>query len=261
MRLATDLAWRLVHLVVAVALGAGAVVWAVDRVDDTEDPRPELAAGDRVAEAIEGVRADRVHVTDDAREMLSEEGEQDLQALIAERDLPVYVVVWRSSREAGYHLVSDAARTIAEALPEPALLVLWEDSDYSTVETSEGYRLGRDEETSTSVEGPSFLGDVATTLTEWLRALPPDPLEPWERSDYYGGPVGGFFVGLLYATPVLLGLWIVMGLARVSTGRRFLNRPFEQRPAARARKPGTKKPGTTDRAAQRTTKGGGRSRR
>ena len=52
------------------------------------------------------------------------------------------------------------------------------------------------------------------------------PEAPVARNDfdYYGGRTGGLFVGLLYGLPIVVVAWVVIGVVRLLTGRRFLNR-------------------------------------
>lgn len=216
----------LVSLVVSVAVGIGAVLWTLDRLD--ADPDSQYAAGDRVQTAVDALADDPVYVAPDGRRMLDEAGEAEIERLVAERDLPVRVVVWSESGEAGYDHYIQAAEQISYHLGEPGILVLWQGSEATHVEVSEGYALGYVGDSYDRPADLDPLGDADLRIPEYLAGLPDDPLE--ERTwDYYGGPVGGFFVGLLYALPVVLGVWIVIGIARVSTGRRFLNRPVEAR--------------------------------
>ncbi|WP_110180786.1 hypothetical protein [Nocardioides solisilvae] len=141
------------------------------------DPRP-AEPGDRVLEAVAGLADDRVHVTVDGRSMLDEEGEAAVAAAIAERDLPVHVVVWRFSRDAGYDHTIQAAEQIVAELDEPAHVVLWEGTEGGHGETTEGWTFT----TSTGDGGwvedePEFLGDAEKRLLEWIEQVPDDPLE------------------------------------------------------------------------------------
>jgi hypothetical protein len=213
---------RLVHpllsLAVALGLGAGAAVLVHRHLDSSADR--EYAAGDRVLAAVEGLRDDRVHVTADGRAFLDEEGEAVIARTLAERDLPVYVLVWEDSWFAGYDHYVEAAEQVLHLLEEPGLLVLWQGTDTSTTQASEGYRVSP----SVAAPQPDYLGDPMLRITEWLDQMPDEPLVPVDW-DYYGGRVGGFFAGLLYGLPVVLGAWVLVGLIRLATGRRFRNRP------------------------------------
>jgi len=204
----------------ALAIGAGATYAVVDRVSHVAEPNPP---GDRVRAAIAGVRDDHVYVADDGRSMLSTAGEHHLQQVIGKRRLPVYVVVWQPSRNAGYDHYIEAAEQIVAGLPAPATVVLWQGPEDSTVQTSEDYRIVEEDGIH---DEPSYLGDADKRLTEWVDALPDRPLEPWDRFDYYGGTGGGIAFALVIGVPSLVGLWIVIGIVRRITGRRFRNVGF-----------------------------------
>ncbi|WP_162794499.1 hypothetical protein [Nocardioides houyundeii] len=214
---------HVVHAVAALVLGAGAALVVDHRLGSSADQ--EYAAGDRVMAAVAALREDHVHVTEDGRAMLDEAGEAAIAATIAERDLPVHVLVWQNSWFAGYDHYIQAAEQVLHHLDEPAVLVLWQGPDDSTTRVSEGYSMRED---ATSWERPAgepeYLGDAALRIPEWLDQLPDDPIEPRDW-DYYGGRSGGTFIGLLYGLPLVLGAWLLIGVGRLLTGRRFRNRP------------------------------------
>lgn len=216
---------RVAAAAVALALGGGAA-YAVDhRLDGSADR--EYAAGDRVRAAVEGLREDHVHVTDDGRPMLAEPDERAIAELIEERDLPAYVLVWEDSWFAGYDHYVQAAEQVLHRLEEPAVLVLWQGPDQSTTQVTPGWTFDRwgddwDEWDDVALE-PTYLGDAARRLPEWLEQLPDDPLT--RREDEWGGRGSGMAAGALFGGMVVGGFWIVLGIARVLTGRRFRNRP------------------------------------
>ncbi|WP_181311961.1 hypothetical protein [Nocardioides campestrisoli] len=204
---------RLTSLLVAGLLGTLAVLVVDSRLDASADLGE--GAGDRVLAAVEGLRDDSVHVDAASRTMLDEEGEQAIAEALAERDLPVYVLVWQDSWFAGYDHYLQAAEQVLAHLDEPAALVLWQGPDHSTTQVTEGYRLTEYE--------PDYLGDPALRIPEWFAQLPEEPLE--RLGDEYGGPVGGFFLGLFLGLAVLLVVWVLIGIVRLATGRRFRNLP------------------------------------
>ncbi|MBC9733612.1 hypothetical protein [Nocardioides marmotae] len=213
---------RLVCAVAALAIGGGAAAWAGDRAADTGAPAP---AGERVLEAVEGLREDHVHVSDDARAMLGEEDEQRIADLIAERDLPVHVVVWQDSWFAGHDHYIQALDQIVARLDEPALVVLWQGSDHSYATTTTGWTVDRySPDWGAATEEPSYLGDAALRLPEWLEALPEDPLTRLE-SDSGGSTGTGIAAGVALGLPAVLGAWVLIGMVRALSGRRFRNRP------------------------------------
>jgi hypothetical protein len=214
---------HVVHALIALALGTGAALGVGHHLDESADR--EYAAGDRVVAAVAALREDHVHVTDDGRTMLDAEGEAAIAATIAERDLPVYVLVWQQSWFAGYDHYVQAAEQVVHHLDAPAILVLWQGPDDSKTQVSEGYTMRSDGASwDSEADEPSYLGDPGLRIPEWLDQLPADPLEPRDW-DYYGGRSGGTFIGLLYGLPVVLGAWLLIGVGRLLTGRRFANRP------------------------------------
>lgn len=216
---------RLACAAAALVLGVGGAVWAGQEHEQSAPP----PAGDRVMRAVEGLRDDQVHVTDDGRPMLDEKAERRIADLIAERDSPVHVLVWQDSWFAGYDHYLEAADQVLELLDEPALLVLWQGPDTSSTDVTAGWTVDNySEEWAGAPAEPSYLGDAALRLPEWIEALPDEPLTR-QTDDGAGGTGTGTFLGFLLALPALLGVWVVVGIVRVATGRRFRNRPLRPR--------------------------------
>jgi len=217
---------RIGSAVVARARGCGAAYLVDHRLDGSADR--EYAAGDRVLAAVEGLRDDHVHVTDDGRPMLAEADEQAIAELIDERDLPVYVLVWQDSWFAGYDHYVQAAEQVLHHLDEPAVLVLWQGPDQSTTQVTPGWTFDRwsddDWEAWQDVAlQPTYLGDAALRLPEWLEQLPAAPLT--RREEEWGGTTGGRTAGVFFGALVVGGVWVVLGVVRVLTGGRFRNPP------------------------------------
>jgi hypothetical protein len=137
----------------------------------------------------------------------------------------VHVLVWEDSWFAGYDHYLEAADQVLALLDEPALLVLWQGPDTSSTAVTAGWTLDRfGEEWTGGPDEPSYLGEAALRLPEWIEALPDEPLTR-QPDDGAGGTGTGLFLGVLLALPTLLGVWVVVGVVRVATGRRFRNRP------------------------------------
>lgn len=221
------LASRWLHLPLALAVGAGAAAFAVSGLDE-RGARTPPPPGDRVTAIVEGLREDPVHVTPDARAWLSEDAEEDVVALIEERDLPVRVVVAQASTNAGYdHPSLSLEEQVLAGLDEPTLLVLWQGDAPSSsgISASDGWRVrSKDFDESWESGGPTFLGDAATDLEQWLTPLPDDVLVESTPSDYYGGIGGAVAYAALVGGLVVGGVWVVLGIVRVRTGRSFLLR-------------------------------------
>lgn len=216
---------ELVHLLVAAVLGLGAALVVDHRLDTGPEREYGDPAGDRVLEAVEGLRDDHVHVTDDGRKHLDQEGELVVAAAIAERDLPAYVLVWEQSWFAGYDHWIQAAEQVLHHLTEPAVLVLWQGPDASTTQVTPGYQVIQGEDYTDRPEPePSYLGEAALRLPEWLAQLPDGAVEP-SGNDDWGEPTDGFWTGLVLGLLVMGAAWVLVGVVRLSTGRRFRNLP------------------------------------
>lgn len=169
----------LLALTLGVAAGAG-MLQVLDEdewhPDDAAIRNYEAGPGDRVLDAVAGLADDHVHVSVDGRPMLDEDGEAAVAAALAERDLPVHVVVWRFSREAGYDHSIEAAEQIVAELDEPSVVVLWQGPEDSHVEATAGWRVDWRDEDDESVEvEPEYLGDAEQRLLEWIEQLPDEP--------------------------------------------------------------------------------------
>ncbi|WP_447645646.1 hypothetical protein [Nocardioides zeae] len=225
---------RITHVVVALLLGAVAAAVVVLRMADAE-PFSVPEPGDRVRTAIADLADGPVHVSPDGRTMLSEADEAALEELIRSRDLPVRIVVWQPSTKAGYeHPTLSPAEQILDDLAEPTLLVLWQGPDDSRVATTDGWTNRFPDYDETFEREPTFLGDAALSLTEWIDSVPADILEQRPTSDYYGGTGGGIAFGLLVGLPIVAAVWVLAGLVRLRAGRGFLARA-PQRPTSRRR--------------------------
>jgi hypothetical protein len=168
----------LLRVLLSLAAGTVAALAVLTSGDGEPLDLREAEPRDRVLEAMEGLRDDHVHVTADGRAMLDEEGEARVAAALAERDLPVHVVVWQDTWFAGYDHYIEAAEQIVAELDEPSLLVLWQGPDTSHAEESEGWKTVSyldEERTYVEVE-PEYLGDASKRLLEWIEQLPDEPL-------------------------------------------------------------------------------------
>lgn len=85
-----------------VGLLAGVACWLWNPLGGTEEQQTPYFVGDRVQQAIEGVADDGIFVSPEARDLISVEAERRLATELAEhRDLPVALVIWHPTDEAG----------------------------------------------------------------------------------------------------------------------------------------------------------------
>jgi hypothetical protein len=208
-----------VDTVAALAIGAAGVAWGVHVVDGRADVT-SIAPGDRVEAAVDALRTDDVYVPPDGRRMLAEDAEQRLEQVIADAPVPVHVVVWRASDQAGGEPYSfTLPEMIAEELGEPGIYVVWQGPGDADADTAAGTRI--------DYGGPDLeaAGDAELRITEFVEQLEEDSLIEDDEFDYWGGRGGGFAAGLMFGGGIALSAWVLVGIARAVTGRPFRNRP------------------------------------
>lgn len=212
---------HVVDLGLACLLGLGGAALGVHLVDQRGE-QTAREPGDRVQGAIAALREDPVYVAPDGRDMVSVEGERRLERLIADAPVPVHVLVWESSHEAGPEPYSfTLPDQLATELGEPGIYIVWQGPEDVGVDVPEGKSLGWE------VPDLEIAGDAETRLSEFITGLPASgTLEDAESNDYWGGVSGGIAAALLMvAAPTALGAYLLTGLARLATGRPFRNRP------------------------------------
>jgi hypothetical protein len=203
----------------ALAIGAAGVAWGVHIVDGRADVT-DIEPGDRVETAVDALRTDDVYVPPDGRTMLAADAEQRLEQVVADAPVPVHVVVWRASSEAGGEPYSfTLPEMIAEELDEPGVYIVWQGPGEADAEAAPGTRI--------DYGGPRLeaAGDAELRITEFVEQLEADSLIEDDGFDYWGGRSGGFAAGLLFGSGIALGAYLLVGIVRAVTGRPFRNRP------------------------------------
>ncbi|MCD4535191.1 hypothetical protein LRP67_13945 [Nocardioides sp. cx-169] len=197
-------------LAVSVLLGAGAAVGPAVSMETSKlqmiDP-----PGDRVRAAIEELRIDRVHVPPDGRSMLDEAAERRVEALVADADPEIYVIVWSESDEAGYGSYHDVVDQVGAAIDPRAVIVVWEGPGRGDVDVLDGYLYS-------SME---FEGEPEARIRELVEELDGESVEPPEGEDT-GDIVAGVLLGSMAAGTAYGLLMMVVGFVRLSLGRPFL---------------------------------------
>ncbi len=212
----------LVDAIAALAIGAAGAVWGVHHIH-VAGQESVIPPGDRVEGAVAALRESSVYVAPDGRSMMSRSAERDLESTIAGSTVPVHVVVWRPSREAGGEPYSFAlSETFAEELGEPGVYVVWQGPEDADAAAGVGKRLDYD------VPPLVEVGDAATRMTEFVVGLDEDSLiddEEDEDSDLWAGIVAGTVAGLLIGIGIMVAAAAAYSIWRAVTGRRFLNNP------------------------------------
>ncbi len=199
-------------LVVSVLLGLAAALVPVlaletDRVTAVSPP------GDRVQAAIDELRVDRVHVPPDGRDMLDEAAEERLEGVVAGSDVPLYVVVWAPSDNAGY-LSTDVVDQLGAAIDPRALFVVWEGPGRGHEGVLDGY-----------LYAPlRFEGDPEARIRELVTELEGESVEPLDEGAGEGvvDVLAGALMGTLIGACAYGLLMMLVGLVRLSRRRPFI---------------------------------------
>lgn len=202
----------------AVALGAAGVGWGLHVVDGRAEAT-RIPPGDRVQTAVAALRTDDVYVPADGRRMLSEDAEQRLEGVIGRAPVPVHVVVWRASQQAGGEPYSFLLpEMLAEELAEPGVYIVWQGPTDADVAAGPG--------TQIDYSGPRLedAGDAELRITEFVEQLESDSLIEDDGSDYWGGLGGGIGAGAIIGGGIAFGVWLLAAIARAVTGRPFRGR-------------------------------------
>lgn len=172
--------------------------------------------GDRMQAAIDGVQETGFYVGPELRRELSDDEVATIERAISAAPVPVFVVWWEDTRDAGYsnsyaaldQLRAGVGRDGFYAVLTPGGVPLTEAVGYETPYVDEDAK-GR----------PAAALDRFVTE---LAAVPPERATPAGDSDwdYWGGAGGGFAAGLLFAALGYLGLMAVLAVIAVLVPRR-----------------------------------------
>ena len=198
----------LVALTVACAVGALAG-WAGYALVAAREP-VVLPTGDRVDAALASLADDPVYVTPDGRSMLSAADEASLEEQISAAPVPVRVIVWQSSKEAGHGYSFDVDEQVADYFAErdgrPGVAVVWQGPDDVDTSAPSGYRTYRLPTLESQGEASLRLGEYVDQLTGTTdtELLVPDTGD----QDVSLGVGGGIAAALFFvALPTALVLW------------------------------------------------------
>lgn len=195
-------------LLASVLLGSTVFVLPLALVET--DPAAVVAPpGDRVRAAIKELRVDRVHVNPDGRDMLDEAGEARLEAVLADSDPSLYVVVWAETDQAGYSGTRQAIQQLATGVDPDGVFAIWQGPGSGDVDVLDGYVY-----TYLDLEG-----DAEARLTELAASVQGEEVE-----DLGEGPrevVAGAVIGAMGGLAAYGVLMLVVGLVRLRRGRDF----------------------------------------
>lgn len=214
-------------LLLAGLAGAG-TAYAVDARQDAQQAEWEAAItdpvvappGGRLQAAIDELREDGVHVADDARWMVSEQAERELEAAAATSDHQVLTIVWTGSNQAGDGYENVGAKLEQEFAGEQAVIYVYEGPSEGDVVVVGAYPY-QFEFGSFS----DFVGDPETMLVRAVLDAEQRPAweldDPPSDEDYWGGPVGRVAAGVLFALLAIPALLAFLCLLHLFAGRGF----------------------------------------
>ncbi len=201
----------------AVSLLAGLLAGAVPGHHPTPEPDPYdeavLAAaaastpGDRVQAAIEAVQDTGFHIGPELRGELSTDEVDRIEEIIADAPVPLFVVWWEETWQAGYARPEHAMDQLRVGVDEEGFYAVLSPGR-PPVLAALGYQEPRIEADGTG-RPAAALTRMVTELAETGAARPG---EPRPESDDWGGALGGLAAGLLFALLGYLGLLLVLGV-------------------------------------------------
>ncbi|WP_028659604.1 hypothetical protein [Nocardioides insulae] len=223
----------LVALLLGGALGtASAVVpghHPATTASDYPSDQAELARaaastpGDRVRQAITGVERTGLHVAPEVRSLFTAAQLRAIQDRIAGSAVPLHVVYWAETSEGGYSGEESALYQIIAHAAEPGVYAVASPGRYPTAMASDGdtVYVEADGNGRPAAALERLVGELShLAASDWM----PEPASGTGTespdSDFWGGPVGGFFAGLLFAALVYGATWLVIAVVRVSVGAR-----------------------------------------
>lgn len=163
--------------------------------------------GDRVAAAIAGVREDGLHVAPELAGRLSDAEVRELEDAVADSPVPLHVVWWEQSYQAGYNTDYAALAQLRVGVGEDGYYAIVSDGGNVLV-AANGLR-----DPFIDANGLGRPADALGRVVAELAAAPPEaPYSADQESDYWGGPGGGIAAGLLF---VALGYGVLVPIVLV----------------------------------------------
>ena len=163
--------------------------------------------GDRVQAAIDGVQETGFYVAPELRGQLSDDEVAGIEQIVADSDVPLFVVWWEDTRDAGYNTAYAALDQLRVGVGEDGYYAVVTRGSYPLVEAV-GYA-----SPYVDADAKGRPADALTRYVTELAAVPPEPeREPGSGSDYWGGAGGGIAAGLLFAGLGYLGLLLIIGI-------------------------------------------------
>jgi hypothetical protein len=224
----------LVALVVGSLVGAGAVTWRDART--TERPAAETAVAaapgvtsDRTQAAVDALPTSPLFVSAELADQLDESQRQAVVEALQTAPVPTYLVLTTVSRDARTGNQYDIAEQVAGRLATdgaPARVAVVTQDRQAIVENVGEH---------TTYADPRLLGGrLPQGMLRYAQDLAGEETGPAYEGgnpeadqfnlaggDYYGGLVGGFFVGLLYGGGIFLVVLVVAAIGALLLRRRL----------------------------------------
>ncbi|MDO9378064.1 MAG: hypothetical protein Q7T56_04370 [Nocardioidaceae bacterium] len=227
----------LVALLLGSVVGGGAVAWRESRTTETADvetaaARASVVTSDRTQEAIDALGTTRLYVAPELADQLDDAQRRAVVEALEAAPVPTYLVYTTVSRDARTGNQYDISRQVIARLGDddsPARLAVVTAEREAIVD-------GIGERSVYPSQG-LLGGRLPQGMVRYAQALAAEESEPpyvdrdveefnLAGGDYYGGLVGGFFVGLLYGGGLFLVLLVLVALTALLLRRRL---PAEDR--------------------------------
>lgn len=172
--------------------------------------------GDRMQAAIDGVQQTRFYIGPELRGELTADEVAEIERIIAEAPVSLFVVWWADTSDAGYNTAYAALDQLRAGVARDGYYAVVTQGRPPLTEAV-GY-----EWPYVSANGKGRPAAALKRFVTELAAVPPvRETEGGDRDwDYWGGPGGGIAAGLLFAALAYLGLMAVLAVAAVLVPRR-----------------------------------------
>jgi hypothetical protein len=172
--------------------------------------------GDRMQAAIDGVRESGFYVGPELRDQLTDDDVATLEQIIAAAPVPVFVIWWEDTRDAGYSTQYAALDQLRAGVGTDGFYAVVTRGSYPLTEAL-GYEtpyVDADAKGRPAAALERFVGELA--------AVEPERETAGDGSDfdYWGGTGGGIAAGLLFAALGYVGVLAVVGVVGVFVRRR-----------------------------------------
>lgn len=202
-------------IVAVFAIAFGATFTSIVASSYARSAPEAMPTGDRALSAIKALKTSHLYVAPDAADLLTAAQREQINRAAAAANPEIFITVWNPSRDDGFYLDSDGAEQIANGVDKKGVYLL----------AGNGTQAGTNEYgVNPGYVNSDLRGEFDKALLRYIAAIDATgDNEPVNNdSDYWGGLTGGTIFGILAVLAGYPTLMLLIGLARLATGRRFL---------------------------------------